>query len=167
MEINTSTTNIVLNIAIQILNMVLFFWVVIKFLAKPLSSSIDARIQKEKKLALADETYQKIISDAEVQAIALLKEANQHRENLIRQAELSGKQKSEELVAEAERKANLIVDTANKQANLTFVKLEGEFVAAVESTTRELVKKLFKDQKVEKDYIHGLIQELTQSVSSR
>lgn len=161
----TSMWHIALNVAVQVLNMALFFLVVIKFLAKPLSKDIDARMEKEKKLAVADETYQKMIAEAEQQASDILKEASSHKDNLIRQWELVGKQKSAEIIEEAERKASNIVETANKQAKLAFSDLEEHFVSAVESTTREVVKKIFTDDKMEQAYVENLITEFTKTAT--
>ena len=85
MEHETSIWNIILNVAIQLFNIALFFRVVIKFLAKPLSAEIEERVAKEKKLAAADKTYQQMVQDAEQKANVILKEASEHKDNLIRQ----------------------------------------------------------------------------------
>ena len=167
MEHETSLWQIILNVAIQLFNIALFFWVVIKFLAKPLSVEIEERVAKEKKLAAADETYQQMIKEAEQKANVILKEASEHKDNLIRQGELAGKQKSAEIVSEAERKAENIIGTANKQATLAYADLENHFVSAVQSTSREVIKKIFTDKQVEQAYMENLIKEFSQSASKK
>lgn len=161
MEHEASTLDIILNIAAQVFNIWLFFFVVIKFMGKPITASIVARMEKEKKLAKADETYQKIIADAEQQATSLLQDASVHKDTLIRQWELAAKQKQQEILEEAERKAENIVDMAKKQSQLAQADLEKNFVVAVQNTSRTLIKKLFGKKEIEETYINTLIEEFS------
>lgn len=61
MEVHAPLGDVIINIVVQLFNIALFFFLVIKFMAKPIATAIEARIEKEKKLARADETYKEMI----------------------------------------------------------------------------------------------------------
>lgn len=130
-------------------------------MGKPITNSIVARMDKEKKLAEADETYNNIIADAERHASNVLQEAHAHKETLIRQWELLGKQKHDNLVEEGERKAENVVLAAEKQATLMRKDLEDHFVDAVKNTSRDVVKKLLGNADAQIEYINELVKEFS------
>ncbi len=166
MKHEASTLDIILNIAAQLFNIALFFFVVIKFMGKSITTWIVARMEKEKKLAMADETYGTIIAEAEKKAAAILHDATGHKDNLIRQWELAAKQKQQAILDEAERKAKSILDTADKQATLAQADLEKNFVTAVQGASRTLIKKIFAKKDMQESYTDSLIDEFTDTTKT-
>lgn len=159
MEHQVSTWHVILNVAIQVLNIVLFFFLFIKFVGKPITKMLVERIEQEKKLAAAEEAYNARIADAEKQAEAMVAEAQAHKNNIIAQGEGAAKQRAQELLDEAQRKAADIADNAEKQANLLRTQMEEKFTQAVSSTTHLIVNKLFEKDDVHTSYIDGLVKE--------
>lgn len=162
MEVHASLREVIVNILIQLFNIALFFFLVIKFLAKPITNAIEIRIEKEKKLARADETYREMITKAKMEAGHIIGEATDHRRRLVEEAVDLSQKRADEIVETAERKAEDIKNQAAVRANEIKRELEKSFTDSVKHTSQLVVQKLLGSRKdLENDYLNTLISELT------
>ena len=161
MEHSVSTSSVILNIAIQIANIVLFFFLFIKLVGKPITTALVQRIEKEKKLAHAEEAYNIRIDEAKKVSDSIIQEAHFHKVTIERESEIIAKQKRDEILQDADRRAEVIVDNANKQAKLLRSQMEYRFSQAVKSSVHLIVDKLFEDKEIHKTYVDWLVEEFT------
>lgn len=149
----TSTSTVILNVVIQIVNIVVFFFLFIKLVGKSITNALVIRIEKEKKLAHAEEAYNTRIDEAKKISDIIIQEAHSHKVTIERESEIIAKQKRDEILQEAARKADVIIDNANKQAKLLHAQMENKFVDAVKSSVHLVVDKLFENKDVHSTYV--------------
>jgi F0F1-type ATP synthase membrane subunit b/b' len=118
MEHVVSTTDTIINIAIQVANIALFFFLFIKFAGKTLTDAISEKIEKEKKLADADNKYVSLIAEANAKKEQILADALSHKKSLIIEGESLAKQKREELLAKTNIEIQLLIEKAQKDAQI-------------------------------------------------
>ncbi len=165
MEHEVSSSQVILNVAIQVVNIALFFFLFIRFVWKPITAALVQRIEKEKKLAHAEEAYNLRIEEAHQMANSIIQEANHHKTMLERQSEISAKQKYDDILQEAMRKADVVIDNANKQSKLMRAQMEQKFTQAVKSSVHLIVDKLFQNKDAHATYVDGLVKEFTESTN--
>jgi F0F1-type ATP synthase membrane subunit b/b' len=166
MEHHVSTSQIILNVVVQLINIGLFFFLFIKFVGKPITKILVERVAQEKKLAAAEQAYTTRIDEANVLSTSIVAEANAHKDMLVRQSELTAKQKWQEILDEAKRKAAVIEDNANKQAKLMRAQMEQKFTQAVSSSVHIIVDKLFEQKDAHASYVDKLVTEFTTSADA-
>lgn len=167
MEHTASSSTILLNVVIQILNIVLFFFLFIKLVGKPITNALVQRIEKEKKLAHAEEAYNIRIDEARKISDSIIQEAHIHKVTIERESEIIAKQKRDEILQEASRKADVIIDNANKQAKLLHAQMELKFTDAVKSSVHLIVDKLFENKDIHKTYVDWLVEEFSHSAQKK
>lgn len=164
MEHEISQTDIIINIAIQLANIALFFFLFIKFAWNQISKALDEKIQKEKKLADADNEYARLMADAQSHKERLLDEALSHKKQLVSEAKELAEQEKTKILEQANRDAQIIIDKASHEAELKWRDLDAHFVEGVKTTAQSIVKKLFSSQKdVQESYLNTLVDEFTAS----
>lgn len=84
---------------------------------------------------------------------------------LERQSEISAKQKYDDILQEAMRKADVVIDNANKQSKLMRAQMEQKFTQAVKSSVHLIVDKLFQNKDAHATYVDGLVKEFTESTN--
>lgn len=145
----------------QIFNIALFFFLVIKFMAKPISKAIEARVEKEKKLARADETYREIIAEAKRESESLIAGATEHRRRIVEEATALSQQKGDEIMEVAQRKADELMNQAAIKVSEMKQELESGFEESVKHTSQLVVQKLLGQTDLQQDYLQTLVKELT------
>lgn len=163
MEHTASTWTVILNVGIQILNIALFFFLFIKLVGKPITNALVERIEKEKKLANAEQAYNTRIDEARKISDNIIQDAHSHKVTIERESEIIAKQKRDEILQDASRKAEVIIDNANKQAKLLRAQMENKFTDAVKSSVHLIVDKLFEKTDIHKTYVDWLIDEFSSS----
>jgi F0F1-type ATP synthase membrane subunit b/b' len=158
MEHTASTSDIILNVVIQVINIAIFFFLFIRFVGKPITKALVEKIEKEKKLA-----YNTRITEASKLADSIVAEAHAHKSQLEKQAEMSAKQKQQDIIDEAHRKADVIADNAEKQSKLLRAQMEQKFTNAVSSTVHKVVDKLFEEKDAHTTYVEKLVDEFAKS----
>lgn len=78
-----STSQILINVAIQVANLVLFFFVFKYFIGDKITKALEERKTLMKKLKHADATYEHIISDAQKESQKIIAEASDHRRRVV------------------------------------------------------------------------------------
>jgi F0F1-type ATP synthase membrane subunit b/b' len=164
MEHELSQSDIIINIVVQIVNIALFFFLFIKFAGNAISKALDEKIQKEKKLADADNEYTRLMAEAQFNKERLLEEALFHKQQLISEAKELAHQERLRVLEQANCEAKLIIDKAIQEAELKWRDLDSHFVQGVKTTAYSIIKKLFSSQKdIQESYLNILVDEFTAS----
>ncbi len=165
MEVHASTLDVIINILIQLFNIALFFFLVIKFMAKPIVAGIEAKIKKEKQLLRADETYKEMINAAKKEADIIVNDATDHRRRLVEESVDLANKRAQDIVEGAERKAEDIKTQATIRTNEMKRELEATFTDSVKKTSQLVVQKLIGDKKeLQGTYLDSLVDELTHDI---
>lgn len=145
---------------IQILHIVILFWIFNKLIGTSLIDALLARRQQAEKLANADAEYAKSLAEAKAKADVLVQEGLKHKESIIEEAKLTAQRKADEIVTSAEKQAWSITATATQQAESMKVELQNSWIDGVKQTAEIVVKKLFKkDVSLNKEYLDLLVKE--------
>ena len=114
-----SSSDILINVLVQLLNVGIFFFFFIKFAGNALTKAIQSKIEKEKVLANADVEYERLIADAHEQKRVLLDEALAHKNQIVAEGKA--------LAEKAHREAQMVLDRANQDADLKGRDLDEQF----------------------------------------
>ncbi len=164
MEHTVSMTDTIINIAIQVFNVWLFFFLFIKLAGKSLTDALDKKITQEKRLADADKEYESLMAKAQAEKDQMLDDALAHKKQLVAEATELAKQEKDKIVAKANHEAQLILERAEKDAAIKDRDLESHFAAWVKSASMAVVKKLFASKKdIQESYLTGLVDEFASS----
>lgn len=149
-----SQTDIIINVAVQLLNIGIFFFCFIKFGGGAISKAIQDKIQKEKKLALADEEYQRLLAEGEKQKKLILDEALEHKNQILAEGKELLAQREQKVLEQAQHEAELILERAQQDARLRQQDMDANFEQGVKIATLSVVKKLFQTQpNVQEEYV--------------
>ena len=164
MEHEITTVEVIINILFQVINIVIFFLLFIKFIGKPLTEIIHAKIEREKKLAEADSAYTNLMLKAQWEKEVLIAQGKQHKEQILQEAYLLAQKKENDLIAQAKMKAAQLVATAEQSIIWMKQELEENFVSSVKQTSASVVKKLIGSQPLLEDaYLTELAREFSAS----
>ena len=164
MEHEVSQTDIIINIAVQLLNIGIFFFFFIKFAGNAISKQIQSRIEKEKKLAQADEEYVRLIADAELKKKEILDEALTHKNQIVAEGKALAEQEQHKIMEQATRDAKNLLEKAAQDAEMKWRDLDAHFEQGVKTTALSVVKKLFASKKdLQEWYLTTLVDEFTAS----
>ncbi len=161
-----SLNTILVNVAAQIVNLLIFFWLLKKFVAAPLIKELEERKKLLEKLKQAEQEYERIISEAKQKAEEIISEANSLKKKIVVEAEESAKIRQQEIIAEAQRKAEDIVQQAKIEAEKIKTSLEAGWEEGVKKVAKLVVKKLLQeDVQLQDKYLHKLINEFKQTAN--
>jgi F-type H+-transporting ATPase subunit b len=161
MEEQLSTSTVLLNVGIQILNLVVFFLLFKFLLGDKVAKELDERERTIKKLKNAESEYNAIIQQAEKKKDLILSEALQKQRTILQEGETLNKKLNQEMVEDAKRKADEIIVQASMESKRTQEELAQNREAAVKKTTKSVVRKLLNTEKeLQDDYLKTLIDDI-------
>jgi len=161
MEEPLSSTNVILNILIQVVNLVIFFLFFKFFLGDKVSKWLKDRKILIEKLKNADQEYKNIIESAEAKSKDILLDAKKHSEAILVEWELLSKERSKAILKEWEQKAKNILAEAHKEAKKIEEELINSRSTSLKSTSKLLVKKILQnDENLQDKYLDALINDL-------
>lgn len=161
MEEHISTTTIIINVLIQVANLVIFFLLFKYFLWDKITQSLEEREQLIKKLKNAESEYNAIIQQAEAEKELILADSLHKQKTILQEGELLNKKRNQEILDDAQRKAEEIIKQAATETKRAQEELASNRELAVKTTTKAVVKKLLKDDKhLQDDYLKTLVDDL-------
>ena len=113
-----SQTDIIINVAVQLLNIGIFFFFFVKFAGNAISKAIQEKIDKEKKLANADAEYARLISDAESKKKEILDDALAHKNQIVAEGKALADQEQQKILEQATRDAKNLLNKAEQDAEM-------------------------------------------------
>ncbi len=161
MEETLSTSTVLLNVGIQILNLVIFFLLFKFLLGDTVAKGLEEREVLLKKIKNAESEYNDILQQAEVAKEGIMADALDKQKSILKEWELLNKKLSQEILDDAKKKAEDIIQHATTETQRVQEELANSWESAVKSTTKSVVKKLLKEKKdLQDDYLKTLIDDL-------
>ncbi len=137
-----STQTILLNVGAQLINIAIFLFIFVKFFGGKIKQQLLQRQADIQHIAQAKQEYSDIIAKAQSEVDTMILEGKQHREKLIQEAQLLGKKKEADIIADAQNKANVLVDQAQTSMKVLQDELEQNFVSSVKRIAKVVVQKV-------------------------
>ena len=143
-------------IVVSLLNLVILFLIVKKFLYKPIKKTLKDREEKlEEKYTEADERLENAkITEAELNEI--LSEADKAAEQIVSDATVVAERRKAEITREAQAEADNFVRVAHAEAELERKKAQGDIKTQIVDVSLALSEKLIEREIKEEDH-HNLI----------
>ncbi len=146
----------------QIINFGIIFRLFKKFLSTPIIKAIEERRGLIKKLENADKAYDEKIEDANKEAKKILQDWLAKKDALVLEAEMIATKKKEDIVLDANNKADKILDEAKQESETLQNHLASNFEKWVKKTSLLVLQKLLdKDTSIQSEYLDGIIKEIT------
>lgn len=162
MEHTAETSDIILNVVIQIINLAIFFWVFVKFFGAKIVVALQEREENLKKLQDADAVYNQKLEEIEQHRREVLADVQVQKQHVLDYAQQLAQQKEKELVDAAQSKANNIVSTAEEKSATMQRELAQEFESSVKQGIKTVIKKLFqRDPALQQAYIDEMVGQLS------
>ena len=143
-------------IVVSLLNLVILFLIVKKFLYKPIKKTLKDREEKlEEKYTEADERLENA-KNTEAEPNEKLSEAGKAAEQIVSDATVVAERRKAEITAEAQAEADNIVRLAHAEAELERKKAQGDIKTQIVDVSLALSEKLIEREIKEEDH-HNLI----------
>ena len=143
-------------IVVSLLNLVILFLIVKKFLYKPIKKTLKDRVEKlEEKYTEADERLENA-KNTEAELNEKLSEADKAAEQIVSDATVVAERRKAEITAEAQAEADNIVRLAHAEAELERKKAQGDIKTQIVDVSLALSEKLIEREIKEEDH-HNLI----------
>ncbi|PJA49050.1 MAG: hypothetical protein CO170_00685 [candidate division SR1 bacterium CG_4_9_14_3_um_filter_40_9] len=156
-----STTTVVINVLVQILNLAIFFFAFKYFLGDTITSALEEREHLMKKLKGAEHEYNKIIEDAKIKGDSMISEVVEKQKIIVKEHELVVDKHKKEILDDAHRKAEEIVKNAESQAHQIKKELEDNREDSVRQASKIVVKKMIgSDENLKNEYLTSLVREI-------
>lgn len=150
-------------IVVSLLNLVILFLIIKKFLYKPVKNVLKSRQDKlDEKYTQADE----YLSEAEIAKVELdrkLADAENRADAILNDATAHAEKRKEKIVNEAREEADAIIRQAKNDAELEKKKAESEIKTQIVDVSFELSKKLIEREIKEEDH-HKLIDSFIEQI---
>ena len=144
----------------QFIVLIAVLYVLNRFVFKPYLAYLDEWEAKQKKVQDDYNNIDKLLADKNAEAEQLVTEARAKWNAIIEDAELRWKKKEAALIESAEKWADALLEAARKQAEQEKKSMLSDIKANILDMTLKINEKLFKNEKVSKDFIEKNIDSL-------
>lgn len=138
---------IILNVWVQIINLLIFFFIFKKFLAWPILDAVEKRKKMLEQFKNADEVLQNKLLEAEEHKKELIEEGLAHKNKLIEQAKQQWKIHIDSILKQAEYEKNNILEKWKQQLENERKELENSWEDSVKTWIYSVYEKLFNEDK--------------------
>lgn len=141
------------------------FLILVLVFRKLLGDQIVQQIEKRKalmdKLKNADEEYKKMIEFAHKESDLILQKAEKKKKEVIHEAHLLAEEEKSKILKTAHQKAEVILEDAQRGIDKMEKQLKDEWVASVKTASKQVVKRLLKQEKELGDaYLSVLVEDM-------
>ena len=143
-------------ILVSLLNLVILFLIIKKFLYQPVKNVLKSR---QDKIDEQNNKASEYLSDAErtkAELEAKLNDAENQADNILNEATVNAQRRKEKILDEAREEADSIIRQAKTNAELEMKKAESEIKTQIVDVSFELSKKIIEREIKEEDH-HKLI----------
>lgn len=130
-----------------------------KLLGDKIVQQVEQRKAMLEKLKKADDEYKKMIEFARKESDLIIEKAEKQKKNLIHEAHLIAEEEKSKILKEAQHKVELIQGDAKRDTEKLEKALKDQWVASVKETSKKVVKRLLKHDKVLEDEYFGVLVE--------
>ena len=142
-----------------IVNFLVLVFLFRKLLGDKIVQEVEKRRTMLEKLKKADDEYKKMIEFARKESDSILEKAEKTKKDMIHEAHLVAEEEKSRIIKEAHHKADLIVNEAKQDTDKLERELKESWVASVKETSKKVVKRLLKHDKVLEDEYFGVLVE--------
>lgn len=144
-----------------IINFLVLVFLFRKLLGDKIVQEVEKRRTMLEKLKKADDEYKKMIEFARKESDLILEKAEKTKKDMIHEAHLVAEEEKSRIIKEAHHKADLIVSEAKQDTDKLERELKESWVASVKETSKKVVKRLLKhDKMLEDEYFGVLVEDL-------
>lgn len=142
-----------------IVNFLVLVFLFRKLLGDKIVQEVEKRRTMLEKLKKADDEYKKMIEFARKESDLILEKAEKTKKDMIHEAHLVAEEEKSRILKQAHHKADLIVSEAKQDTDKLERELKESWVASVKETSKKVVKRLLKHDKVLEDEYFGVLVE--------
>ena len=142
-----------------IINFLVLVFLFRKLLGDKIVQEVEKRRIMLEKLKKADDEYKKMIEFARKESDLILEKAEKTKKDMIHEAHLVAEEEKSRILKQAHHKADLIVSEAKQDTDKLERELKESWVASVKETSKKVVKRLLKHDKVLEDEYFGVLVE--------
>ena len=146
MEHSITNIDIIINVWVQIVNLLIFFFIFYKFLAWPIVSAVEERKNILKQFKNIDKILSKKKEEAEQEKQKLIKEWLEHKDKLILEAKKEAEIIRNKILLQAEKEKEALLNKAKQQLEAEKLELEKEWENSVKKTAYLIYEKIIKDK---------------------
>ena len=142
-----------------IVNFLVLVFLFRKLLGDKIVQEVEKRRTMLEKLKKADDEYKKMIEFARKESDLILEKAEKKKKDLIHEAHLIAEEEKSKIIKEAQHKAELMLTDAKQDTDKLERELKENWVTSVKETSKKVVKRLLKHDKVLEDEYFGVLVE--------
>lgn len=142
-----------------IVNFLLLVFLFRKLLGDKIVQEVEKRKAILEKLKRADDEYKKMIEFAHKESGLIIEKAEKRKKDLIHEAHLIAEEEKSKILKDAQHKADLVVADAEREGEKLEKELKENWVLSVKETSKKVVKRLLKHEKVLEDEYFGVLVE--------
>lgn len=142
-----------------VINFLVLVFLFRKLLGDKIVQEVEKRKEMLEKLKKADDEYKKMIEFAHKESGLILEKAEKKKKDLIHEAHLIAEEEKSKIIKEAQHKAELMLTDAKQDTEKLEKELKTNWVASVKETSKKVVKRLLKHDKVLEDEYFGVLVE--------
>ena len=143
-------------IVVSLLNLVILFLIIKKFLYQPVKNMLKSRQEKIDEKNRQAEAYLSEAEETKAQLEAKLNDAENQADEILNEATVNATRRKEKILAEARDEADSIIRQAKTNAELEMKKAESDIKTQIVDVSFELSKKIIEREIKEEDH-HKLI----------
>lgn len=142
-----------------VINFLVLVFLFRKLLGDKIVQEVEKRKEMLEKLKKADDEYKKMIEFAHKESGLILEKAEKKKKDLIHEAHLIAEEEKSKIIKEAQHKAELMLTDAKQDTEKLEKELKANWVASVKETSKKVIKRLLKHDKVLEDEYFGVLVE--------
>ena len=150
-------------IVVSLLNLVILFLIIKKFLYQPVKNVLKSRQEKIDEKNSQAEAYLSEAEETKAQLEARLNDAENQADEILNEATVNATRRKEKILAEARDEADAIIRQAKTNAELEMKKAESDIKTQIVDVSFELSKKII-EREINKEDHHKLIDSFIEQI---
>ena len=150
-------------ILVSLLNLVILFLIIKKFLYQPVKNVLKSRQDKIDEQNSQAEAYLSEAEETKAQLEAKLNDAENQADEILNEATVNATRRKEKILAEARDEADAIIRQAKTNAELEMKKAESDIKTQIVDVSFELSKKII-EREINKEDHHKLIDSFIEQI---
>lgn len=150
-------------IVVSLLNLVILFLIIKKFLYQPVKNMLKSRQDKIDEQNSQAEAYLSEAEETKAQLEAKLNDAENQADEILNEATVNATRRKEKILAEARDEADTIIRQAKTNAELEMKKAESDIKTQIVDVSFELSKKII-EREINKEDHHKLIDSFIEQI---
>ena len=146
---HVSNMDILINVWVQFINLLVFFFVFYYLFAWPIVKAVEKRKEMLEQFKNADEILQKKLAEAEEEKKKLIEEWKEHKNKLLMEAKQEAENARQAILEQADRERKAILEKAEQKIASEKEELEKSWADSVKKWVYAVYEKLVQDKNPE------------------